>query len=86
MLFDVHVDLIKKMARDVGIGKRDAEIKAVKLGPNEVTYVGAKSEDGLQFVKDLRDGYKLPLIEYSPDDDDEDFDGDDDDDGDDDSE
>ncbi len=76
MLFDVHVDLVKKLARDVGIGKRDAEIKSVMLGPNEVSYVGAKSEDGLQFVRDLRDGYKLPLIEYDPDEDDDDGDDD----------
>jgi hypothetical protein len=75
MLFDVHVDLVKKLARDVGIGKRDAEIKSVMLGPNEVTYVGAKSEDGLEFVRELRDSIKLPLIEYEPEDEDDDDEG-----------
>lgn len=75
MLFDVHVDLVKKLARDVGIGKRDAEIKSVMLGPNEVTYVGAKSEDGLDFVRELRDSIKLPLIEYEPEDEDDDDEG-----------
>ncbi len=63
MLFDVDVSYIKKFAREVGIGKRDIIIRQVHLGPNVVTYVSAKSDDGIQFVRDLSD--LVPVIDVA---------------------
>lgn len=91
MLFDVHESLVRRLAREVGVGKRDLEIKTVKIGGvNEVTFVSAKTEDGLEFVREMEE--KLPLIELEdyagiedvddeldnpvPDEDDEDLDDD----------
>lgn len=63
MLFDVHEDLIKRLMRESRIGKRDLEVRSVKLGPNTVTFVSAKSEEGLEFTEELSE--KLPMIDVA---------------------
>jgi hypothetical protein len=60
LLFDVHLDLVKRLAREARIGKRDIEMKTVTLGPNEVTFVAAKTEDGVEFLEDLQN--RVPTI------------------------
>ncbi len=63
MLFDCHEDLIRRLAKEARVGKRDVEIRTVKLGPNEVSFVSAKTEEGLEFVNELEE--KLPMIDVS---------------------
>ncbi len=60
MLFDVDPKLIKTLMREQKVGMRDAVVKPKILGPNELTYVGAKSMRGVEFVKFLES--KLPKV------------------------
>lgn len=60
MLFDVDPKLIRTLAREQKVGLRDCVIKPKALGPNDITYVGAKSMRGLEFVKFLEE--KLPKV------------------------
>lgn len=72
MLFDVDTKLIRTLMREQKVGARDIVVKAKVLGPNEITYVGAKSMRGVEFVKFLEE--KLPKIsvEYVDEDEEED--------------
>jgi hypothetical protein len=60
MLFDAHEDLIKRLMREHRVGKRDVDFATVELGPNKVVRVSARSEDGLEFLEDLRT--RVPVI------------------------
>jgi hypothetical protein len=72
MLFDVDPKLIKTLMREQKVGLRDAVVKPVAIGPNDVTYIGAKSMRGVEFLKFLE--AKLPkiVLDFDPDDEDED--------------
>lgn len=74
MLFDVDPKLVKKLARDVGLGKSDLAIRGVEVGKNFVTYVGAKTEDGLEFLREMEK--KLPRVDDYDEDDEDDADSD----------
>jgi hypothetical protein len=72
MLFDVDPKLVKTLAREHRAGARDVVIKPVSIGVNAVTYVGAKSMRGLEFVKVLEQDLPKISLEWEDDDDDED--------------
>lgn len=60
MLFDVDMKLVKTLMREQHVGARDLIVKPTAVGPNEVTFVSAKSMRGLEFVKELE--AKLPKV------------------------
>lgn len=60
MLFDCDPSYIRTLMRENRVGKRDLLVKPKSIGPNEVTYVGIKSNRGLEFAKKLEE--KLPKI------------------------
>jgi len=76
MLFDEDTAWIRRLAREAGLGKRDVMIRSVEDGANEVTFVSAKSDEGLAFVRAMEK--KLPVVSETYDeDDDRDYDYDD---------
>lgn len=72
MLFDVDPKLVKTLAREQKVGLRDVVIKAKELGPNDLTYVGAKSMRGVEFVKMLEEKLPKVVLDYDLDEEDED--------------
>lgn len=54
-LFDCDPQLIRTLSKEQKVGKRDIVIKPKSIGPNDVTYVGAKSMRGIDFVKKLEE-------------------------------
>ena len=70
MLFDVDIKLVKTLMREQHVGARDLIVKSTAVGPNEVTFVSAKSMRGLDFVKELE--AKLPKVTLEWGDEDED--------------
>lgn len=76
MLFDADTKWVKRLARDMGLGKRDVTIRAARVGPNEVTFVSAKSDEGLDFIREMET--KLPVVRYYVGDDEDERDDEDD--------
>ncbi len=74
MLFDCDPKLIKTLAKEQKVGARDIVIKPKAIGPNDVTYVGAKSMRGLDFCKKLEEKITKLTIDYEMDEEEEDED------------
>lgn len=64
MLFDCDPKLIRTLAKEQKVGLRDVTIKPKILGPNELTYVGAKSMRGVEFVKKLEEKIPKVVLDY----------------------
>lgn len=72
MLFDVDIKLVKTLMREQHVGARDLIVKSTAVGPNEVTFVSAKSMRGLEFVKELEAKLPKVTLEWGDEDEDED--------------